>query len=70
MECKTLGIRQNPLFEDGTGPGLEPVDDEFQPQLETGYPGGDAHLILRLNPVARYDTKVHREPLKKSVLTT
>ena len=38
-----------PSFEDGTGPGLEPVGGEFQTQFETGYPGGGAHLIFALN---------------------
>ena len=35
----------NPLFEDGPGTGLDPVDGEFQPSFETGYPGGGAYLI-------------------------
>ena len=42
----------NPLFEDGTGPGLEPVGGEFQPSFETVHPGGGAHLI-RLRPLSR-----------------
>jgi len=33
------------LFEDGTGPGLEPVGGEFQPSIETAYPGGDPTLF-------------------------
>jgi len=37
-----------PLFEDGPGPGLEPVGGEFQPSFEIGYPGGGAHLIFVL----------------------
>jgi hypothetical protein len=36
----------NPLFKDGTGPGLDPVGGEFQPRLETGYPGGGVHDIF------------------------
>jgi hypothetical protein len=40
----------NPLnsFEDGTGPGLEPVGGEFQPSFATDYLGGGAHLIFGL----------------------
>jgi len=49
MEATILGMIPNPLFEDGTGPGLEPVSGEFQPSFETGYPGGGAYLIFVLN---------------------
>ena len=38
----------NPLFDDGPGPGLDPVDGEFQPSFETDYPGGGAYLIFVL----------------------
>jgi hypothetical protein len=33
-----------PVFEGGPGPVLDPVGGEFQPQFETAYPGGEAHL--------------------------
>jgi hypothetical protein len=33
-----LGNNSRTLFEDGTGPGLDPVGREFQPSFETGYP--------------------------------
>ena len=44
-------LETNPtlLFEDRPSPGLEPVGGEFQPQFETAYPGGGAHLIFVLN---------------------
>ena len=41
-----LGNNSKTLFEDGTGPGLDPVGGEFQPSFETGYPGGGAYLIF------------------------
>jgi len=41
-----LGHNAKRLFEDGTGPGLDSVDGEFQPSSETAYPGGVAHLIV------------------------
>jgi hypothetical protein len=47
-EATILGIIPNPLFEDGTGPGLDSVDGEFQPSFETGYTGGGAYLIFVL----------------------
>ena len=40
---------KDPLFEDGPGPGLEPVSGEFQPSFETVYAGGGAPLIFELN---------------------
>jgi len=52
MEATILGMIPNPLFEDGTGPGLEPVSGEFQPSFETGYPGGGAYLV-RLSQLKR-----------------
>jgi hypothetical protein len=55
MDGKTSGKRSFHSFEDGTGPGLETVGGEFQPQLETGYPGGGADLIFVL-----VDTRFHR----------
>jgi hypothetical protein len=48
-EGHNLGNNAKPLFEDGTGPVLEPVGGEFQPQIEAGNPGGGAHLIFLLN---------------------
>ena len=48
MKGTPLVTNPNPLFEDGPGPGLEPVDGEFQLSLETGYPGAGAHLIFVL----------------------
>jgi hypothetical protein len=36
------------LFENGTGPGLDSVDGEFQPPFETGYPDGGVYLIIVL----------------------
>jgi len=53
MEGTNLGISLHPWFEKETGPGLEPVGGEFQPRLETGYPGGGAHLIFGLTPATR-----------------
>jgi hypothetical protein len=47
-ERHNIGENPNPLFEDGLGPGLEPVGGEFQPSFEIGYAGGDAHLIFVL----------------------
>ena len=44
-----LGNNSKPLFEDETGPGLDPVGGEFQPSFETDYPGGGAYLIFVLN---------------------
>ena len=46
MEGTTFGLNPNPLFENRPGPGLEPVGGEFQPRLETVYPGGGAYLIF------------------------
>ncbi|MGD2000847.1 MAG: hypothetical protein PVJ00_09785, partial [Desulfobacterales bacterium] len=43
-----------PLFEDGPGPGLEPVGGEFQPSFETGYAGGGAHLIFKLKNLLQF----------------
>jgi hypothetical protein len=40
-----VGNNSKPLFEEGTGPGLEPVGDEFQPSFLIAYPGGGAHLF-------------------------
>jgi len=54
MEATTADT-SSPLFEDGTGPGLVPVGGEFQPRLETGYPGGGAHLIFVLTPRGLYN---------------
>jgi len=48
MKGTTVGTNPNPLFEDGLGPGLEPVGGEFQPRLEIGYPGVGVHLIFVL----------------------
>jgi hypothetical protein len=48
MKETPLATNPSPLFEDGQGPGLEPVGGEFQPQFETVYPGGGAHLIVVL----------------------
>jgi len=48
LKGTTLGTNPKPLFEDGPGPGLEPVGGEFQPSFETGYPGGGAYLIFVL----------------------
>jgi hypothetical protein len=51
MKGTTLGTNLKTVFEDGPGLGLDPVGGEFQPQFETGYPGGGAHLI-RLCPLS------------------
>jgi len=48
MNSTTSGKSLSYSLEDGTGPGLEPVGGEFQPQLETGYPGVGTHLIFVL----------------------
>ena len=52
MKGTTLETNPNPLFEDGPGPGLEPVGGEFQPSFETIHPGGGAHLV-RLSHLSR-----------------
>jgi hypothetical protein len=52
-EKHSIGTNPNLLFEDGPGPGLEPVGGEFQPSFETGYAGGDAHLIFVLNQLCQ-----------------
>ena len=39
------------LFEDGPGPGIEPVGGEFQPSFETAHPGGDAYLFTVLHSI-------------------
>jgi len=45
-ERNTIGdTNLTPLFEDGPGPGLEPVAGEFQPSFETVHTGGGAHLF-------------------------
>jgi len=41
-------LHPNSLFEDGTGPGLEPVGGEFQRSFEIVHPGGGAYLIFML----------------------
>jgi hypothetical protein len=51
-ERHTIGANPNRLFEDGPGPGLEPVGGEFQPSFETVHPGGGAHLV-RLSQLRR-----------------
>jgi len=48
-ERHNIGANPNPLFEDGPGPGLEPVGGEFQPSFETVHPGGGAYPV-RLCP--------------------
>jgi hypothetical protein len=48
LEGTTFKLNPNSLFEDGTGPGLEPVGGKFQSSFETDYPGGGAHLIFRI----------------------
>ena len=42
-----------PLFDDGSGPGLDPVAGEFKPSFETVHPGGGAHPI-RLCQLSRF----------------
>jgi hypothetical protein len=49
LERTTFKLYPNSLFEDGTGPGLDPVGGEFQPSFETVHPGGGAHLIFVLH---------------------
>jgi hypothetical protein len=39
----------NSLSKDGPGPVLETVGGEFQPPVETAYPGGGDHLIFGRN---------------------
>jgi hypothetical protein len=48
LEGTKFKLHPNSLFENGTGPGLDPVGGEFQPPFETGYPGGGAYLIFVL----------------------
>jgi hypothetical protein len=40
-----LGYNSKALFEDRPGPALDPVGGEFQPSLETGYPGEGVYII-------------------------
>jgi hypothetical protein len=47
----TFKLQPNSLFDDGTGPGLEPVGGEFQPSFETVHPGGGAHLFSVLHSI-------------------
>jgi hypothetical protein len=42
------GKNLNPLFKNGSGPGLDPVGGEFQPRPEIGYPVFGAYLIFAL----------------------
>jgi hypothetical protein len=51
MKGTPLGTNPNPLFEDGQGPGLEPVGSEFQPSFETVHPGGGAHFFFVLHSI-------------------
>ena len=48
LEGTTFKPYPNSLFEDGTGPGLEPVDGEFQPSFASVHPGGGAHLFFSI----------------------
>jgi hypothetical protein len=43
------------LLEDRTISEIDPVGGEFQPRLETGYPGGGAHLVrlCQLSPLSQ-----------------
>jgi hypothetical protein len=54
-ERHNIGAYPKTLFEDGPGPGLEPVGGEFQPSFETVYPGSGADLIrlCPLSPLSR-----------------
>jgi hypothetical protein len=40
-----------PFFIHGPGPGLEPVDGEFQPSFATAHAGGGAHFITLLHSI-------------------
>jgi hypothetical protein len=51
LEGTTFKLHPNLFFEDGSGPGLKPVGGEFQPSLETVYPGGGAHLFSELHSI-------------------
>jgi hypothetical protein len=44
-------LHPNSLFEDATGPGLEPVGGEFQPSSATAYSGGGAHFLTLLHSI-------------------
>jgi hypothetical protein len=48
---QNVGNNSKPLFEEGTGPGLEPVGDEFQPSFLIAYPAGGAHLFSILHSI-------------------
>ena len=61
LEATTFKLNPNSLFEDGTGPGLEPVGSEFQPSFETVYPGDGAHLIFRITFYFRVNPKLNTE---------
>jgi hypothetical protein len=51
MKGTPLGINPAPLFDDVTGPGIEPVGGEFQPSFATVHPGGGAHLFSLLHSI-------------------
>ena len=51
VKAQHWSTNPTPLFEDGPGPGLEPVGGKFQPSFETGYLSGGAHLIFVLKDI-------------------
>ena len=63
LEGMIFKLHLNSLFEDGTGPGIEPVGGEFQPSFETVHSGGGAHLIIFLLSSQRGENK-KRLPLR------
>jgi hypothetical protein len=58
LEATTFKLNPNSLFEDGHGPGLDPVGGEFQSSFETVHPGGGAHLFSELQSFFRVKSKV------------
>ncbi|MGD9351622.1 MAG: hypothetical protein PVI72_01740, partial [Desulfobacterales bacterium] len=55
LKGTTFKLHPNSLFEDGSGPGLDPVGREFQPSFETVRAGGGAYLfrLCQLSPLSR-----------------
>jgi hypothetical protein len=54
MDGTIFSLNPEPSFKDGPGPVLGPVGGEFQPRLETGYPGGGT-LLTKLCRLSRLD---------------
>jgi hypothetical protein len=57
LEGKIFKRHPNSLFEDGIGPGIEPVDGEFQVSFESAYPVGGA-IFFRITFYFRLKRKL------------